>query len=58
MKANPDKCHLIDSCDDERNIYVNNYNKTNSKCEKLLDNKTDHKLNFITHVDKMSKKAG
>ena len=53
MKVNPDKCHLIASCDDEMSIYVNNYNKTNSKCEKLLGNKTDHKLNFNTHIDKI-----
>ena len=53
MKANLDKCHLITSCDDERNIYVNNYNKTSSKCEKLSGKKTDHKLNFIAHIDKI-----
>ena len=39
-------------------ICVINYHKTNSKYEKLLDFKTDHKLKFYTHIDEMYKKAG
>ena len=58
MKLNPDKCHLVASCDDEMSIYVNNYNKTNSKCENHLGNKIDHRLNFNTHIDEIREKAG
>ena len=49
---------MSSSCVDEMSIYVNNYSKTNSKCEKLLGNKTDHQLNFITDIDKICEKAG
>lgn len=41
MKVNPDKCRLIATYDIEMSIYINNYNKTNSKCEKLLGIKID-----------------
>ena len=44
MKANPDKCHLVGSCDNEISICVNNYSITNNKCEKLLVIKIAHKL--------------
>ena len=36
---------------------VNNYNITFSKYEKLLGIKTNHKLNFNTHIGEISKKA-
>ena len=58
MKANPDKCHLIASCRNEMNICVNNYNKTNGKREKLSGIKTDHMLNFNTHIDDICEKCG
>ena len=58
MKLNPDKYHLVASCDDEMGIYVNNYNKTNSKCENHLGNKIDHRLNFNTHIDEIRERAG
>ena len=44
MKANPNKCYLIASCDNEMNIGVNNYNRTNNKYEKVLVIKIVHKL--------------
>ena len=39
------KFRLIHSCDNELSICVNNYNITNSKFEKQLSTKIDHKLN-------------
>ena len=58
MKPNPDKCHLLTSSSDKVSICVDNYIIKSSKCEKLLGIKTDHKLNFNTHVDEICKKAG
>ena len=49
---------MSSSCVDEMSIYVNNYSKTNSKCEKLLGKKTDRQLNFLTDIDKICEKAG
>ena len=31
MKTNPDKCHLITSCDKETSVCLNNYNIANGK---------------------------
>ena len=55
VKTNSDKCHLIASCDNEMSARVNNYNIANSKSEKLLSTKIDHKLNFSTHIDEICK---
>ena len=47
MQANPDKCHIITSCDNETSICLNNYNITNVTWEnvtweKMLGIKIDH----------------
>ena len=57
MKANRDKCHPITSCDNEMSFFLNNYN-INSKCQKLLGNKIDHKLNLNTYIDEICKTVG
>ena len=36
IKANPDKCHLLLSCDENYNALVSNYRIENSKQQKLL----------------------
>ena len=58
MKANPDKCHFITSESKDLVINVENNQITNSKCEKLLGIKIDHKLTFNAHIDEICKKAG
>ena len=62
LKANFKKPHLIITYYNEMSnqgviISVNNYNIANSKCEKLLTIKSDHKLSFNTHIDEICKKA-
>ena len=39
-------------------INVENNQIINSKCEKLLEIKIDHKLTFSAHIDEICKKAG
>ena len=39
-------------------INVDNNQITNSKCQKLLGIKIDHKLTFNAHIDEICKKAG
>ena len=58
MKANPDKCHFITSESKDLVINVENNQITNSKCEKLLGIKTDHRLTFTAHIDEICKKGG
>ena len=58
MKANPDKCHFITSESKDLVINVENNQITNSKCEKLLGIKIDHKLTFNAHIEEICKKAG
>ena len=58
MKANPDKCHFITRESMAFVINLENNQITNSKCEKLLWIKIDHKLTFYAHIDEICKKAG
>ena len=58
MKANPDKCHLLTSSSDKVSICLDIHNIKSSKCEKLLGNKIDNKLNLNTHVYEICKKSG
>ena len=57
-KANPGKCHLITSSNDEVSMYVENCNIKSSKCEKHISIKIENKLNFNNHIDKIWKNAG
>ena len=56
MRANSDKWHFITS----KNLVINVENNqiTNSKCEKLLGIKIDHRLTFSALIDEIFKKAG
>ena len=58
IKPNHSECNITTSCNNEISICVNCYNTVSSKCEKLLGNGTDHKLNFNTQIDEICKNAG
>ena len=58
MKANPDKCHFITSQSKDLVINVENNQITNSKCEKSLGIKTNHKVTSNGHIDEICRKAG
>ena len=58
MKANPDKYHFITSESKDLVINAENNQIANSKCEKLLGIKIDHKLTFNAHIDEICKEAG
>ena len=58
MKANPDKCHFITSQSKDLMINVENNQITNSKCEKSLRIKTNHKVTSNGHIDEICRKAG
>ena len=57
MKINVDKCHLLVSTNNTAKIKIGNIDITNSKSEKLLGVKLDHKLSFADHISKVCKKA-
>ena len=57
MKINADKCHLLVSTNNTVKIKIGNFDITNSKSEKLLGVKFDHKLSFDDHISKLCKKA-
>ena len=57
MKINADKCHLLVSTNNTVKIKVGNCDITNSKSEKLLRVKFDHKLSFDDHISELCKKA-
>ena len=57
MKGNTDKCHLIVSTDEPREIRVGEYLLKNSTCERWFGIKIDNKLNFDTHIRGLYKKA-
>ena len=58
MKANLDKCHFMTSESKDFVINAENNQITNSKCEKSLGIKIDHKLTFNAHIDEICKKTG
>ena len=49
---------MVTSSSDEGSICAKNCNINSSKCEKLLDIKSDNKLNFDNDIDEIWKKAG
>ena len=57
MKANADKCHLLITTNEERNISIEGEKIQNSKNEKLLGVTIDNKLPFTEHVHKICDKA-
>ena len=57
MKANPEKCHLLLSTDENLQININNVKIGNSHCEKLLGIKIDSKLTFKNQIEDICSKA-
>ena len=56
MKINADKCHLLVTANNPIKIKKGNFDITNSKSEKLLGVKFDHKLSFDDHISELCKK--
>ena len=57
MKINADKYHLLVSTNNTVKIKIGNFDVTNSKCEKLLGVRFDHKFSFDDHISELCKKA-
>ena len=57
MKANTDKCHLLNTANKERNISIGGEKIQGSKSEKLLGATIHNKLSFTEHVHKICDKA-
>ena len=57
MKANADKCLLLITTNEERNISIRGEKIQNSKSEKLLGVTIDNKLSFSEYVHKICDKA-
>ena len=57
MKINADKCDLLVTTSNTVKIKKGNFEITNSKIEKLLGVKFDHKLPFDDHILQICKKA-
>ena len=57
MKANPSKCQLLLSTQEEANIQIANTTIRNSKSQKLLGAVLDNKLKFDIRVGNMFQKA-
>ena len=57
MKVNVDKCHLLISTNEERNISIGAQKIQNSKSEKLLGVTIDNKLFFTDRIHKICDKA-
>ena len=51
MKANPDKCHLFVSAQEEANIHIVNTTIKCSKSTKILGIIPDNKLKFDKHIE-------
>ena len=57
VRINADKYHLLVSTNNTVKINIGNFEITNSKSEKLLGVKFDHKLSFDDHISEPCKKA-
>ena len=57
MRINADKSHSLVSTNNTVKIKIGNFDITNSKNEKLLGVKFDHKLSFDNHISELCKKA-
>ena len=56
MKINPDKYHLLVSTSDNAAIWIGNFQKENTKTEKLFGIQFDNKLYFDFIYQKYAKK--
>ena len=57
MKINTDRCHLLVSTNNTVKIKTRNFDITNSKSEKLIGVKFDHKLSFDDPILEIWKKV-
>ena len=57
MRINADKCHLLVSTNNTVKMKIGNFDITNSKSEKLLGVKFDHKLSLDDHISDLCKEA-
>ena len=57
IKANPDKCHLLLSTEENYHAVIGNHNIDNSKQQKLLGILLDSKLNFEKHISNLCANA-
>ena len=57
MKANADKCHLLITTNEEKNISIGGKKIQNSKREKLIGVIIDNKLSFTEHLHKICYKT-
>ena len=57
MKANPDKCHLLVSKNENVEANINENRISNIRFEKLLGVTFDNQLNFNHHISKICKTA-
>ena len=57
MKANPDKCYLLETTNALTSVKINGFQITNSNEEKLIGIKFDSKFSFENHVLSLCKKA-
>ena len=58
MKANPDKCHLICSTDNQISLSIEGEVIKNNKYRKLLGIKFDNRLTLQNHIDDTCQKVG
>ena len=56
-EINANKCHLLVSTNNTVKIKIGKFDTTNSKSEKLLGAKLDHKLSSDDHISDLCKKA-
>ena len=54
---NADKCHLLVTANNTVKIKLRNFDITNSKSEKLLGVKFEHKLSFDDHISELCQKG-
>ena len=57
MKTNAHKCHMLVSTNNNVKIKIVNFDLTNSKRDKLLRIKFDHKPSFNDYISELCKKA-
>ena len=57
MKVKADKCHFLVSTNNSVKIEIGNFDINNSKCEKLVGVKFDHKLSFDDHISELGRKG-
>ena len=55
MKANPDKCYLLLSKNENLEININENSMSNFKFEKLLGVTIDNQLHFNSHISNICK---